>query len=180
MRHLFKWIGFLLLGGAAIFLVVELVLKLKQTQDLQTAFHLKYERQSRETETFGEYRNDRLKGKHYGIDYALPKKTPVKAATDGEVTRIFTDKLGGKVLQIAETDGQHHQWYMHLHDYNVEVGDHVKAGDIVAYSGNTGKMTTGPHLHFQRMNGGVGNRYAEDPATFVDQLPDGEESLYDL
>lgn len=44
MRHLFKWIGFLLLGGAAIFLVVELVLKLKQTQDLQTSFHLKYER----------------------------------------------------------------------------------------------------------------------------------------
>lgn len=120
-----------------------------------------------------------MKGKHYGIDYALPKKTPVKAATDGEVTRIFTDKLGGKVLQIAETDGRHHQWYMHLHDYNVEVGDHVKAGDIVAYSGNTGKMTTGPHLHFQRMNGGVGNRYAEDPADFVDQLPDGEESLYD-
>ncbi|WP_059107874.1 M23 family metallopeptidase [Staphylococcus auricularis] len=135
---------------------------------------------SRETETFGEYEYADFDGKHYGIDYALPRKTPIKAAADGIVTRTFKDKLGGNVLQIAEDDGKHYEWYMHLSEYKVETGDEVKRGDVVALSGNTGEQTTGPHLHFQRMKGGVGNKYAEDPADFVDQLPDGEKSLYDL
>ncbi|MBU5909591.1 M23 family metallopeptidase, partial [Vibrio cholerae O1] len=41
--------------------------------------------------------------------------------------------------------GEYHQWYLHLDKYNVKVGDRVKAGDIIAYSGNTGKQTTGAH-----------------------------------
>ncbi len=108
------------------------------------------------------------------------KGTPIKAPTNGKVTRIFNNELGGKVLQIAEDNGEYHQWYLHLDKYNVKAGDRVKAGDIIAYSGNTGKQTTGAHLHFQRMKGGVGNAYAEDPKPFIDQLPDGEHSLYDL
>lgn len=110
----------------------------------------------------------------------MPKGTPIKAPTNGKVTRIFNNELGGKVLQITEDNGEYHQWYLHLDKYNVKVGDRVKAGDIIAYSGNTGKQTTGAHLHFQRMKGGVGNAYAEDPKPFIDQLPDGERSLYDL
>ncbi len=50
---------------------------------------------------------------------------------------------------------------------------------ILSYSGNTGKQTTA-RFSFQRMKGGVGNAYAEDPKPFIDQLPDGERSLYDL
>ena len=63
----------------------------------------------------------------------------IKAPTNGKVTRIFNNELGGKVLQIAEDNGEYHQWYLHLDKYNVKVGDRVKAGDIIAYSGNTGK-----------------------------------------
>lgn len=133
---------------------------------------------SRETETFGEYERSNFEGKHYGIDYHLPEDTPIKAASDGTVTRTFNNELGGKVLQISEVNGQYHQWYMHLNDFKVEVGDKVQAGDVVALSGNTGEQTTGAHLHFQRMNGGVGNTYAEDPKSFIKKLPDGEKSLY--
>ena len=135
---------------------------------------------SRQTESFGEYKHNDFNSKHYGIDYAVPKDTPIKAVTNGTVTRTFDNQLGGKVLQIAEDNGRYHQWYMHLNRYNVKIGDHVKAGDVIAYSGNTGEQTTGPHIHFQRMKGGVGNAYAEDPESFIKQLPNGERSLYDL
>ena len=135
---------------------------------------------SRETENFGKYEFSGFDGKHYGIDYDLPEDTPVKAATDGKVTRTFENDLGGKVVQIAETNGQYHKWYMHLNQFKVKVGDNVQAGDVIALSGNTGEQTTGSHLHFQRMNGGVGNDYAENPKTFVENLPDGEKSLYKL
>lgn len=135
---------------------------------------------SRKTETFGEYQYAPFDGKHYGIDFRMPKDTPVKAAADGTVTRLFKDDLGGNVLQIAEDNGEYHEWYMHLNSYDVKVGDHVEQGDVIAHSGNTGKQTTGAHLHFQRMRGGVGNDYAVDPEKFVDNLPDGEKSLYDI
>lgn len=135
---------------------------------------------SRETENFGKYEFSGFDGKHYGIDYDLPEDTPVKTATDGKVTRTFENDLGGKVVQIAETNGQYHQWYMHLNQFKVKVGDNVQAGEVIALSGNTGEQTTGSHLHFQRMNGGIGNDYAEDPKDFVENLPDGEKSLYEL
>jgi murein DD-endopeptidase MepM/ murein hydrolase activator NlpD len=133
---------------------------------------------SRETESFGEYKYNDFEGKHYGIDYGLRKDTPVTAATNGTVTRTFDNELGGKVVQIREEDGVYHQWYMHLNEFKVEAGDKVKAGEIIALSGNTGSQTSGPHLHFQRMKGGVGNDYAEDPREFIESLPQGEESLY--
>lgn len=137
---------------------------------------------SRETESFGEYKNKQLssEGKHYGIDYGVPEDTKVKAVTHGTVTRTFDNEFGGKVLQIAEANGQYHQWYMHLNKYKVKVGDTVKPGDVIALSGNTGKQTTGPHVHFQRMKNGVGNKYAEDPKPFIDKLPDKERSIYEL
>ncbi|WP_251942433.1 M23 family metallopeptidase [Staphylococcus sp. Marseille-Q5304] len=136
--------------------------------------------QSRETETFGEYKYNDFKGKHYGIDYDIPKKTPVKAASDGEVTRTFNDEYGGKVVQISEDNGRYYQWYMHLNEIKVKEGQRVEAGEVIALSGNTGKKTSGPHLHFQRMKDGLGNDYAENPHSFIDKLPDGEKSLYKL
>lgn len=136
---------------------------------------------SRETENFGEYEHSDFGDniKHYGIDYHLAEDTPVKAVTHGKVTRLFDNEFGGKVLQITESNGNYYQWYMHLNDYKVKEGDTVKPGQTIALSGNTGKQTTGPHLHFQRMQGGIGNNFAEDPKNYIEQLPDGERSLYD-
>lgn len=135
---------------------------------------------SRETETFGEYQYSDFDGKHYGIDYDLPEDTPVKAVIDGVVTRTFNNKLGGKVIQIQEDNGRYHQWYMHLNTFKVAKGERVSAGDTIALSGNTGEQTTGSHLHFQRMKDGVGNQFAIDPKSFIDKLPNGEKSLYEL
>ena len=53
------------------------------------------------------------------------------------------------MLQITESNRNYYQWYMHLNDYKVKEGDAVKPGQVIALSGNTGKQTTGPHLHFQ-------------------------------
>src|SRR5699024_8459223 len=90
------------------------------------------------------------------------------AATNGTVTRTFDNELGGKVVQIREEDGVYHQWYMHLNEFKVEAGDKVKAGEIIALSGNTGSQTSEPHLHFQRMKGGVGNDCAVSEYEFAD------------
>lgn len=137
--------------------------------------------QDRETHGFGTYNNNLSfdgDDRHYGIDYRLPVGSDVLAPTNGTVTNIFTDDLGGKVLEVQETNGQYFQWFMHLSDYNVNVGDTIEAGEVIAQSGNSGEQTTGPHLHFQRMKGGASNKFAEDPAEFVEQLPEGQQSLY--
>lgn len=139
--------------------------------------------QDRKTHGFGTYNHDLSfngDNRHYGVDYRLPENTDILAATDGIVTRTFKNEFGGNVLEIKEAHQPYYQWYMHLNTFKVQPGERVKAGDVIAKSGNTGSQTTGPHLHFQRMHGGIGNRYAEDPEPFIETLPEKQRSLYQL
>jgi murein DD-endopeptidase MepM/ murein hydrolase activator NlpD len=99
---------------------------------------------------------------HNGIDIAVPIGTPIKAPADGKVVSIYTHDRGGKSLILEHANG----WktgYAHLNGYNVQVGDQVKQGDVIAYSGNTG-IGTGAHLHFTMTNG-VGQKV--DPETLL-------------
>jgi murein DD-endopeptidase MepM/ murein hydrolase activator NlpD len=83
---------------------------------------------------------------HDGTDFNAGIGTPVAAADSGTV--IMAQYYGGygKTVKIDHGGGVITQ-YSHLSSYAVDVGQKVEAGQVIAYSGNTG-TSTGPHLHF--------------------------------
>ncbi|MDD4036114.1 MAG: M23 family metallopeptidase [Bacilli bacterium] len=84
--------------------------------------------------------------RHYGIDIANDKGTPVKAAASGKV--VFADYLttSGNYIVIDHGRGLF-SYYAHLDSLNTNLMDFVDQGDIIGYVGSTG-FSTGPHLHF--------------------------------
>ncbi|WP_416983641.1 M23 family metallopeptidase [Streptomyces sp. T028] len=83
---------------------------------------------------------------HTGIDFPVSYGTTVMAATDGTVRTQWNSAYGNMMIVTAK-DGTE-TWYCHLSSYRVASGTTVKAGDPIAYSGNSGN-STGPHLHFE-------------------------------
>lgn len=105
---------------------------------------------------FGE-RIDPVYGKkknHNGIDIAVRKGFPISTVASGEI--IGADKMRGECGNIITIDHGNGvvSRYLHLHEFNVEVGDIVRQGDIIGTVGSTGK-STGNHLHFEIMKDGV-------------------------
>ncbi len=100
---------------------------------------------------------DRLK---HAVDFIIPEGTPIQAALDGIVVDVKQDsKIGssdksfekfGNYIEIEHEKGEY-SIYEHIRQNGslVKVGDRVRAGQIIGYSGNTGWMANlGPHLHF--------------------------------
>ncbi|OMI33373.1 M23 family metallopeptidase [Streptomyces sparsogenes] len=87
---------------------------------------------------------------HTGIDFPVDNGTPVMAATDGTVRTQWNDAYGNMVI-LTSPDGTE-TWYCHLSTAKIRAGS-VKAGDVIAYSGDSGN-STGPHLHFEVHPGG--------------------------
>ncbi|RII21048.1 Glycyl-glycine endopeptidase LytM precursor [Streptomyces sp. YIM 130001] len=87
---------------------------------------------------------------HSGIDFPVSYGTEVLAATDGTVRTQWNPAYGNMAIVTAE-DGTE-TWYCHLSSTKIRSGS-VKAGDAIAYSGNSGN-STGPHLHFEVRPGG--------------------------
>lgn len=83
---------------------------------------------------------------HTGIDFPVSYGTTVMAATDGTVRTQWNSAYGNMMI-VTAMDGTE-TWYCHLSTYRVSSGTTVKAGDPIAYSGNSGN-STGPHLHFE-------------------------------
>ena len=83
---------------------------------------------------------------HYGIDYAAPKGSAVRAAAGGRVIFAGSKSGYGKVVEVAHSNGLK-TLYAHLHSYSVKKGQSVKSGQKIAQVGNSG-LSTGPHLHF--------------------------------
>jgi murein DD-endopeptidase MepM/ murein hydrolase activator NlpD len=95
---------------------------------------------------------------HKGIDFAVPRGTPVMAAGGGVVTQAGYQAGFGNLVVISHTNG-YTTAYGHLSRFaqGVKRGARVRQGQIVAYSGSTG-LSTGPHLHYEvRLNGGQVN-----------------------
>lgn len=89
---------------------------------------------------------------HRAIDIMAPRGTPVLAISDGEITRVHTNRLGGKVLYLRSHGGEYDFYYAHLDAYapGLEEGQTVRQGDVLGFVGNTGNArSTPPHLHFQ-------------------------------
>ncbi len=99
---------------------------------------------------------------HQGVDLPLPMRTPIQAAGDGTVT--FSGLKGGygQAVEIRHPNG-YRTMYAHNDENNVQVGQKIKRGDIIGYSGSTGR-STGPHLHFEVRNDGG---EAVDPKKYV-------------
>jgi hypothetical protein len=102
---------------------------------------------------------------HNGIDWGIPLRTSIFATLPGTIIRVASDPNGyGNHIRISHGDGLVSLYgHMDAHHYtSLEVGDEVKAGQFIGYSGNTGR-STGPHLHFEVRRGNV----AFDPEPYL-------------
>ena len=85
---------------------------------------------------------------HFGIDYVLKRGTPIHASSGGYV--IFSDYTvkDGHMLIISNPNN-YITIYKHCSILLKRVRETVSTGEIIALSGNSGLITTGPHLHFE-------------------------------
>lgn len=85
---------------------------------------------------------------HYGADIVSKQNEPVKTVADGTVLLSTWTQKEGHVLAI-----QHRTNLISIYKHNSallkKTGEFVRAGEVVAIIGNSGELTTGPHLHFE-------------------------------
>ncbi len=86
--------------------------------------------------------------RHYGIDIVAPENTPVKACLDGVIIDTYWNIESGNVIIIQHDHGLI-SFYKHNSQILKKTGNTVKTGDVIAVIGNTGELSSGPHLHFE-------------------------------
>lgn len=101
--------------------------------------------------------------RHYAVDVTAATDTPVKAVASGIV--IFAEWTAdtGYVSIIEHKEGLL-SVYKHNGSLSKTQGDFVQAGEVIASVGNTGELTTGPHLHFELWDNGT----PVNPLDFID------------
>lgn len=107
---------------------------------------------------------------HKGTDYAAARGTPIRATSNGQVTRASRYGSFGNLVIVKHAGGFETR-YAHLSKYanSIRTGKQVKQGDIIGYVGSTGGAT-GPHLHYEFLMEGV----HQNPRTIIDKLPKAE------
>ena len=89
--------------------------------------------------------------RHDAIDIMAAEGTPVIAAADGRIEKLFDSVRGGKTIYERSPDRQWIYYYAHLSGYapGLAEGQQVKRGEVIASVGHTGDASAaGPHLHF--------------------------------
>ncbi|KFZ38033.1 peptidase M23 [Shewanella mangrovi] len=84
---------------------------------------------------------------HNGTDFATPIGTKVEATGDGVVKLVTNHPYAGRYV-VIEHDSKYTTRYLHLSKVMVHKGQRVSRGQVIALSGNTGRVT-GPHLHYE-------------------------------
>jgi murein DD-endopeptidase MepM/ murein hydrolase activator NlpD len=89
-----------------------------------------------------------LSEEHYGVDIVAQTDEPVKSIADGSVIMADWTQSSGNIIAVQHR-GNLISVYKHNSALLKKVGNFVSAGEIIAIIGNTGELTTGPHLHFE-------------------------------
>jgi murein DD-endopeptidase MepM/ murein hydrolase activator NlpD len=100
--------------------------------------------------------------KHEAIDIMAPRGTPVLAAVDGTIEKLFTSKPGGLTIYEFDRDRNYCYYYAHLDRYaeDLREGQLVHRNDRLGYVGSTGDAAAeAPHLHFAILQLGPEKRW---------------------
>jgi len=99
------------------------------------------------SDVFGSQRifNGKTSSPHLGLDFRVPSGTPVEAMNESTVLLARPLYFEGNFVVLDHGQGLL-TLYLHLSEFKVKEGDHVKRGQVIGFSGGTGRAT-GPHLH---------------------------------
>jgi hypothetical protein len=86
--------------------------------------------------------------KHYGVDVVAASNEPIKSTLDGTVVLSNFTSETGWVIGIQHSNNLF-SFYKHNSSLLKKTGDFVKAGEVIAVIGNSGEVSSGPHLHFE-------------------------------
>ncbi|MBK7470335.1 MAG: M23 family metallopeptidase [Betaproteobacteria bacterium] len=106
-------------------------------------------RASQLSDTYGDRRG--AARPHEALDIMAPRGTPVLAAADGKIVKLFDSKPGGLTIYQFDPGETVAYYYAHLDRYapGIAAGVQVKQGELIGYVGSTGNASPeGPHLHF--------------------------------
>lgn len=110
--------------------------------------------------------------RHYGIDVAAKENQVIKAALDGTVVFSSWTPDFGYTIGIQH-ENNFFTAYKHNSTLLKKEGDYVKAGEAIAIIGESGTITTGPHLHFELWHNGI----SVNPQEYIDFEKRPDESL---
>ena len=124
---------------------------------------------ARLTDTFDEVRDGH---KHEALDIPAARGTPVRAAVEGNVVKLFTSKQGGLTVYQFDDSGNLCYYYAHLERYapGLKEGALLRPGDVLGYVGTSGDAPpNAPHLHFAVFRLGPDKKWYH--GTAIDPLP---------
>ena len=122
-------------------------------------------------DTFDDRRGDGSRA-HEALDIMAPRGTPVLAATDGRIEKLFESVAGGHTIYQFDDSATHAYYYAHLDRYapGLAEGQEVERGELIGYVGSTGNASEdAPHLHFAIFELGPEKHWWE--GTAIDPLP---------